>query len=379
MRAAVALVAFALGCARSPDASRAGAVTPAAADAGDAARAMDARADARATDARADGAAAATEGVDGAYRGTVGALDVLARLELGAGDALRGRYFYVKVGRDIPLDGVRRGADVTLREHVGGKETGLFSGQLEGDALVGTWSAAGKALAFRLTKIPRTPLQPILVASKDASQHVRLADAGPFGGTECTADIRYPELFGLPDAKVEATLNRKLFSDGGQCDEAGQHVQGFSVQLNRDGVLSLALSESGNREGAAHPYAGVSSLNVVTATGRVVTWRDVLAPGREGALVAALEPKIARAVAETAGAEIDGAELLRGVLTPPYADFVLADRGIHVNAFGALPHAVQALGAAEDFFVPYDRLRSSLVTKGDVARVWTAQANDAGR
>jgi len=59
------------------------------------------------------------------------------------------------------------------------------------------------------------------------------------------------------------------------------------------------------------------------------------------------------------------------VLALPGADFFLEERGIRFNAWGALPHAFQALAASQEFFLSYADLAPLLVTTGDASRIWT--------
>lgn len=310
-------------------------------------------------------------GIAGAYHGTIGKLEVFARLEEAANGALAGRYFYASRGKDIRLDGSRRGAGLALVERVGGRETGRFAGKLDAGAIEGRWSAGSKALPFRLVPVPRTATQPVLVVKKDASRIVKLRSAGTLGGKQCTREVSYPELFGMPDPRVEEALNLKLKPEESDCSGAGEHTVDFTVHLNRNGVLSLSLGGYGYSEGAAHPYSELRSFNVATATGRTLGWNDVFKAGAEQAVSAKLEPLIKAAVAGVPNADSSAEETLREVLAPQVADFFLEDKGVRFNAWGALPHAFQALAADQEFFVPYDALRSSLVTSGEAAQVWT--------
>ncbi len=308
--------------------------------------------------------------IDGAYHGTIGKLEVFARLEQGADGVVRGRYFYASVGRDIQLEGRKDGEEVALAEHVGGRATGRFSGRPGAGALAGTWSSGSRKLPFRIALVPRAELQPILVARKNASSVVSLSDGATSGGKRCKSDVFYPELFGLPDPQVEEALNLKLRPDAAPCDAAGEHTVQYKVHLNRSGILSLSLAAAGYSEGAAHPYAELRSFNVATLTGRTIEWKDVFKPGSEREVNAKLDPLIKAAIARTPDLEPAAERILREALPIPGADFFLEDKGVRFNAWGNLPHAFQALAAEQEFFLSYDELRSALVTSGDAARVW---------
>jgi hypothetical protein len=310
-------------------------------------------------------AAAEAGAIDGAYHGTIGKLEVFARLEQAADGALRGRYFYARVGRDIELDGRVDGEQIAFVEHVAGKSTGRFSGRLGPGAIAGTWSSGSKKLPFSLAAVPRAELQPILVARKNGSTAADLP-----GGKRCKRDILYPELFGLVDAGVEQALNSKLRPEAAPCGATGEHSVQYQVHLNRSGILSLSLGASGYGEGAAHPYSELRSFNVVTRSGRALRWEDVFKAGAEETLKAKLEPMIEAAAASTPGADPAAKEILRQALAPPGADFFLEDRGVRFNAWGALPHAFQALAASQRFYLPYADLAPVLVTTGEAAGIW---------
>jgi hypothetical protein len=311
-------------------------------------------------------AAAEAGAIDGAYHGTIGKLEVFARLEQAADGALRGRYFYARVGRDIELDGRVDGEQIAFVEHVAGKSTGRFSGRLGPGAIAGTWSSGSKKLPFSLAAVPRAELQPILVARKNGSTAADLP-----GGKRCKRDILYPELFGLVDAGVEQALNSKLRPEAAPCGATGEHSVQYQVHLNRSGILSLSLGASGYGEGAAHPYSELRSFNVVTRTGRMLEWKDVFKPGSGEELKAKLEPLIQAALTRTPGLDASAGTVLREALPVPGADFFLEDKGVRFNAWGTLPHAWQALAAEQDFFLSYDQLRPVLAGSGDAARVWT--------
>lgn len=304
--------------------------------------------------------ASADGGAAGAWHGTIGKLEVFARLEESANGSLSGRYLYASKGMDIALEGRLRGADISLVERVGKKQTGRFAGKIEGSAIAGTWSSGSRKLPFRLAPVARKPAQPVLIATRRA----RVEGGG------CKREISYPELFGLPDAQVEEALNLRLRPAETACDRPGEHVAGFAVHLNRDGILSLSLASHGYGEGAASPYSELRSFNVVTRSGRALRWEDVFKAGAEETLRAKLEPMIEAAAASTPGADPAAKEILRQALAPPGADFFLEERGVRFNAWGALPHAFQALAASQQFYLPYADLAPVLVTTGEAAGIW---------
>ena len=306
--------------------------------------------------------------IDGAYRGTVGKLEVFARLQEGANGSLSGSYFYASRGRDLQLSGERRGARIDLVERAGGKATGRFSGAADGGTLAGKWRSGRRSLTFRLEAIPRGGEGPVLIATKDASRTVKLPRGGTFGGKECKVETTSPELFGLLDPEVEAELNRALRPEDEDCGDAGEHTRSFLVHLNRAGLLSLSLASYGFSEGAAHPYSETVSFNVWTRTGRTVRWDDLFLAGAAEAAKSRLDPTI-RAAAANAEADASAADLLRNALAPPDADFFLEDKGIRLNPSPGLPQGLKALGRG-DFFVPFEELRPWLARSGDAAKLW---------
>ncbi|MFI5300778.1 MAG: hypothetical protein ACHREM_22065, partial [Polyangiales bacterium] len=93
---------------------------------------------ATATAAVAD--SAATCDFERGFHGTIGGLEIFARLRR-EHDELVGSYEYASVGVDIVLKGSARGASVTLDEHSSGKATGHFEGACDADGHVrGTWT-----------------------------------------------------------------------------------------------------------------------------------------------------------------------------------------------------------------------------------------------
>lgn len=296
-----------------------------------------------------------------AYHGSVGKLEIFARLSEAPDGAVTGRYFYAAKGLDLELRGERRGSEVTLVERAGGKDTGRFSGTIRANGISGEWSAGKKKLRFTLAPVSRKPQEPVLVARR---RLVALRDG-------CRLDFAWPELFGMPDARIEDALNDKLRPKPETCEGAGEHVRDFAVHANRAGILSLSLESHGFSEGAARPYAALGSFNVATRSGQMVGWKDVFKPGTEAALGARLEPMIAAAVAATPGTDAAAADILRQALTPPGADFFLEEKGIRFNAWGALPHAFQALAAQQEFFLSYAELKPLLVETGDASALWT--------
>lgn len=290
-----------------------------------------------------------------AYKGKIGNLEVMVRLEKN-GNALSGSYFYVgktTKGETIALSGSSTSGKISLDEKVGAQKTGSFSGTIErGGKLKGTWKTpdGSRSLPFTLDAITA----PIAVERK-MKDSAPLQEPTEFRPT-CDVEVSYYEVFGLADAAAEKKVNEALAGEwtaplpkdaAGKCtDEYFIGITATStIKLQDKDILSIEIA--GETNGGAYPNHSLEWINVGTKTGRRFTLKDTIKqaslPSVKDKVVAALR---ARAVAE--GGEPSDMDYLvdiaeRSFESPENIAFEVRAEGINISYFNSLPHAMQAI------------------------------------
>ena len=92
--------------------------------------------------------------------------------------------------------------------------------------------------------------------------------------------LTYPQVEGLADGVVEKKINAQIINEVNTFKElVGQkdhHVDTrYSLEFNKNNMISLTLSESHYRKLAAHPMHYVKAMTMSTKTGRVYQLADV--------------------------------------------------------------------------------------------------------
>jgi hypothetical protein len=278
------------------------------------------------------------------YRGTVAGLDVMLRIEA-TGTKLTGSYFYVgnvTKGETIALDGAANGNHFAAEESVNGTKTGVFSGTIAASGSVsGTWTAPnGRTASFALE-----PVKNVTVVKRAVKDSASVSDpAAPFHG--CYVDIKYVDVFGLPDASNEAALDKLLAMDAapleknaqGKCDWWYSLDSTATVKLQDKGLLVVEFGSESN--GGAYPNHSLMWVNASTKTGKIITLPDFVKADK----LTALRDK----AKDVYKASPDGADdfLLETVdnafESPSTVQFELTKQGLRISMFDALPHAAQA-------------------------------------
>jgi hypothetical protein len=360
------LGAVAVGCSRAPGASSAPAPPSGIASApSPAVGASSGNADAPAPCSIAAG-----------YRGSVAGQPVFARL-VREGSALHGRYFYERVGVDLPLDGTLTGnGGVLLTEGPASKPTGHFVGTCDpsgGGAIDGTWEGATTRGAFHLQ--PIAPGEVPVAAKKHfvAAGRVRGASGGTM--TTCTYQETRVELFGLRDGDLEARINGQRATQLGTTPLAPDVAQaattcteGFWAEEAETVVAAfrelVTLETNGSIDGGwAHPNElPLVRRTIDLRTGRPVTAGDVFVRRPPMARVAACAAR-----ASPYGATLD-AEEWEGHFGPDALD--LQPDGVHFFADG-FPHVAAVLDG-EGPVLGYDVLLRDGALRSDspVKRAW---------
>lgn len=316
------------------------------------------------------GAAVAVDAAPGtladAYRGTIGNLPVVMRLER-SGATLSGSYFYEKNGGDLALAGTldAGGADFSLSERSGSSRTGELRAHLGPDGvLTGTWSAPGgaKSLPLHLAPIARSAAPESALVFRKHLQFSEpvVGEDGGRGPGSCKGDTWYPEVFGLPTGALERALNEKLAPNADEqppkpCDHAVESSGDFGVSYDAHGILSVRMAWEVTDSQAAHPSSAATSLNLTLRDGKpLALFGDVFERGSAAKVQALLAPQIEKA----ARGDADAKSVLEDALTPPFDDFVLEPTGVRVFVLNRLPHAFQALDQ-DGFELPYHLLSNA--------------------
>jgi hypothetical protein len=309
-----------------------------------------------------------------AYKGKIGNLDVMVRLEQ-SGNGLRGSYFYVgrpTKGETITLSGSATSGKVALEEKVGAEKTGSFSGTIErGGKLKGTWKTANgsRSLPFTLDAVT-TPLA-VKRELKDSAPREEPEEWRP----TCDVDVSWFEMFGLADAAAEKRVNEALASDwttpipkdaAGKCtDDAMIGISATStINLQDKDVLSILIS--GETNGGAYPNHSLQWINVGTKTGRVFTLKDTIKQ-------ASLPTVKAKVLAEirARGSEPGDMDFLveiaeRSFDEPEHIAFEVRADGIVISYFNSLPHAMQAIDE-DGTLIKWSELSGAIVEGSELA------------
>jgi hypothetical protein len=311
--------------------------------------------------------------LEDAYEGSIDpSLDVVMRLQQ-HGTALSGSYVYESKGIAIDLAGsIGSDGEVTLKESLGNKPTGSFTGRaVTSGNLVGIWADASdqNPRAFRLRPILRQAKGPARVVKKLVRYRMKPLHRAPPGApvSVCSADVALPEVLGLGSEAVEAMIDEKLrkghpfAATPTSCEDAIEAHGTFEVHLNRAGVLSVTVlwDEVGAVE--AHPASGGAAVNVLVETGEELRLRDVLTPKGLDKAMDLLRPEVERRVGAFDGVLEDA---LRA------GDFALEEKGIRFIAYFRLPHAIQAADEGVGFVVPYEKLAGGLKSGSKASGAW---------
>jgi hypothetical protein len=307
-----------------------------------------------------------------AYRGQIGALPIVVRLNQ-SGTALTGSYFYEKNGTDLTLEGELQdgGRAVNLSEFSGKSKTGAIRGRLgPGGAITGTWSdpPAKTTLPLQLFPIAHSPepgsallfTKRLRYSEPIASGHMGTPDA-------CKGDVKFAEVFGMPNAELERKLNRRL-APGPEllpqtCDHEEQAEGDYFVGLNTHGVLSVRMTWLVDDSYVAHPVQGAAAVNVHLRDGTDISFfGDIFKPGSD----ATLEAVLAQQIDATSRGNPDAREALTDALAPPFSDFLIEPDGVQVFVLSRLPYAFHALDA-NGFELPFAKLAT---VRGQAEMVW---------
>jgi hypothetical protein len=281
------------------------------------------------------------------FHGKVGTAEAFMRLRRD-GDRVVGRYFYAKVGVDLPLEGtISKGGEIELDEGPKSARTGHFKGRCDGTthALAGQWSGGGKEEAFGLE--PVATREKPLVATKKRSARGTLKVKGRGEGhmKGCHYAQSTAEIFGAGSPEAEAKLNRQdattllpllidkeLHDEATKCEDAMEAELGTGVSATFSGFITLTTSGYANVEGAAHPANAIdySSITYSLATGEPMSGKAVVAKLPEALL--------AKCVKEWSKAN----ELEDGMISIDGSHYVLTADGIEFYGVD-YPHVVAAL------------------------------------
>ena len=302
------------------------------------------------------------------YKGTVAGRAIMMRLDATSA-AVTGSYFYVgqvTKGETIALSGAVAGGHFAVEEKVGTANTGAFSGTLAASGAVrGTWTApSGRKESFSLepvksvTVVPRAIKDKAQVADKDAPFH------------ECYVNVQYLDVFGLPDATLEATLDQALAIDAapldknaqGKCDWWNSVDSSGTVKLQEKGLL--VVEQSAEYDGGAYPNHSLMWVNASTKTGKVLTLVDLVKADQMKAL---MDKTIAVYKASPDGVDDFFLETIQtSFQSPETVQFELTKEGLRISMFNALPHAAQAEDG-DGAMLKWSEIRDMIIPTSDAA------------
>jgi hypothetical protein len=326
-----------------------------------------------------------------AYSGMIGDKSrVVMRLHPAAdagADGVEGEYFYEAVGDGLALEGTfSPTGQLALTERArDGKVTGTFSGdRFASGAIGGIWTAAGGGheLPFALTPVAREATQgPVRVFTRAFRNRSAASEVPAPSGDEkppstCDMKIRYPEVFGLPDAKAEAAINKALNAeDERACEQPCEGERSFEVTFNRSGVLSVDVTGSRTCWTAAHPSNNEGfSANFLVATGEDLALERVFKKPFATAAAKLFKPAVDRMMKElyaNGGGPQPDDDGLRDLIMSAFEApaFVFVDGGVRFSVARSLPHVYQPL-EEKPTKLTFAQLAPALDPRSPVAFLW---------
>jgi hypothetical protein len=202
------------------------------------------------------------------YEGTIGPSQIYVQLSQ---DGTKGRYFYGKRQGFLDLAG-RLGNDgvLTVRERSGGKQTGTFTLKRDADSFTGDWESADKKRKFpiSLRAIVRKPGDPVVLVTREIHGSRAAKEPASFGRVDastCVVDLKYHQLLGLADRKLQAELDARFRPpETLDCTAPGVMSGGPTVYMNERGVLSVEYGwgyvEAGRARGESLASGGLNAL-----------------------------------------------------------------------------------------------------------------------
>jgi hypothetical protein len=318
---------------------------------------------------------------------------VLARIRV-EGDRVHGRYFYERVGVDLPLEGTTTAGKLSLREGKRAKPSGWFEGTCDAAGrMTGDWSASppnagGDAGAARHGAFDLVPIEPgaapPVIATKHTTIVARPKTVGPFGMKECKFHEAHFEIFGLADAGVERTLNAEGIDpdapprwpderrDVEVCETGYEWEFNQTIEFFPHDFAIIHQGGYGLLDGSAHPANSIAVDVAVwdLRTGRRVRFADVFAKDPM--------PEVLRCFdALSSEPSWKGADFWSGYVTRDR--FVVTDTGLRF--YGAdYFHAVAAWTGAGPTF-PWSMLLGGGYLQADspVRRLWEGVAPSRGK
>jgi hypothetical protein len=238
------------------------------------------------------------------YHGNVAGQEAYLRLQR-TGEALAGRYFYAKVGVDLPLSGtIDASGGVQLIEGDPKKPSGRFKGTCSsrGEVLDGAWSNEKGDSPFRFERVGPRPVP--LTPTKHFKVSRRVPRAKGMPPAECKFEQSVVEIFGAGTPEAERLLNqqdatalkpairvKEVHDDAVRCEEGLTADYTVRVAQTFAGLVTIASGGSASSENAAHPanFLGWSRTTYDLSTGKPITERELYAHFPKGLVERCLE------------------------------------------------------------------------------------------
>ena len=310
-------------------------------------------------------------------------------------DALRGSYFYQKVGTRIDVRGtIDKDGNLVLEEFdPKGTKTGVFTGlwKLDADGLIeiaGNWNKPNneKKIAFSLHEEPISFTGTTEIVAKQIKENNKKL--------RYQIDAEYPQLTGgnnpnaekfnqfvrglimrkvadfrkemVPEADEEATAQttegESMGSDLGV---------GYSVAIATDDLVSIDFNVGSYYAGAAHPNSYSETVNFDLRNGKPVKFGDVFNPGAKYLqTIANYSIQDLQKQSKAGGDDrmLDDDWIKRGAAADPanYKSWTITPKGLGIN-FDPYQVAPYAAGP-QRVLIPYSSIKEIIKPDGPLSR-----------
>jgi hypothetical protein len=280
------------------------------------------------------------------YRGTMGSVNIVLRLER-HDSQVTGRYFReTSAGEDVSVQGSVEGDAFVLNAGL----EGTFKGTIAAD---GSWNGTSNgSKSLRVSPVvPRTSYSPN--PAPLYKRRLAATKKNAAGKIECHVDVQYWEAVGAFEPTIETSINDKLrpLPWASDCRPSVESYWVETVHLNEKGILSVQTNGFQMVVGSLGPNCPaapgapevegptVSFLNVAVPSGQVLELRDIVVVEKSEALRDVVKSKIQDQLRATSGGTEDPALQQRdldGLLRyfgSEYLSAIMERNGVRVTSY----------------------------------------------
>jgi hypothetical protein len=275
-----------------------------------------------------------------------------ARLPTGDGP-VAGAYFYKRIGKEIPLQGTKRGQTLSLSE-TGAKEaiTGTFAFTVRGDSLVGGWKSPKETTAHPVALVRADPVYRRYAVIPKPGE-LKLAD----GKTLADAIREYTE----GDEKNKPWIEWRLCRKGvlsvsynweftGAYPTTGSLVYTFDLATRKEIVLDSQIEPAKLKAFDKRIHDGIQAE--LTECRKAVSdseWNEVLAD------------RLERDTGDAATA-LDRCFRLESACNRGTSEYYFTEKGLEYwfSDFFQFPHVIRSMDCSSRVAIPYADLKKYL-------------------